>query len=113
MTVRKRKLTAEETCAQVGDINARMAALQQRWETSAQNDLRALRGALIFLQAQLPPWVFSGVMKNLRVPQMQPPFHGIRWLVVREAFDALAVGDGPENAYKLASSLDFHGTELT
>jgi hypothetical protein len=44
-----------------------------------------VRGALIFLKAQLPPWVFSGVMQRLKVQQMRPPYHEIRWLMVREA----------------------------
>jgi hypothetical protein len=62
-----------------------MAQLKQQWERSGHTDVHALRGALIFLEAQLPPWVFSGVMQRLKVQQMQPPYHEIRWLMVREA----------------------------
>jgi hypothetical protein len=83
--VRVRVLTAEERRAWVDDINARMAQLKQQWERSGHTDVHALRGALIFLEAQLPPWVFSGLMQRLKVQQMQPPYHGIRWLMVREA----------------------------
>jgi hypothetical protein len=49
---------------------------------------RALRGALIFLETQLPPWVFSGVMQQLKVQEMQPPYHEIRWLMVRQGYVA-------------------------
>jgi hypothetical protein len=83
--VRVRVLTAEERRAWVDDINARMAQLKQQWERSGHTDVHALRGALIFLEAQLPPWVFSGLMQRLKVQQMQPPYHEIRWLMVREA----------------------------
>jgi hypothetical protein len=83
--VRVRVLTAEERRAWVDDINASMAQLKQQWERSGHTDVHALRGALIFLEAQLPPWVFSGLMQRLKVQQMQPPYHGIRWLMVREA----------------------------
>jgi hypothetical protein len=81
--VRVRVLTAEQGRALVDDINARMAQLKQQWERSGHTDVHALRGALIFLEAQLPPWVFSGVMQRLKVQQMQPPYHEIRWLMVR------------------------------
>jgi hypothetical protein len=83
--VRVRVLTAEQRRALVDDINARMAQLKQQWERSGHTDVHALRGALIFLKTQLPPWVFSGVMQRLTVQQMQPPYHGIRWLMVRAA----------------------------
>jgi hypothetical protein len=75
-----RVLTAEQRRALVDDINARMAQLKQQWERSGHTDVHALRAALIFLEAQLPPWVFSGVMQRLKVQQMQPPYHEIRWL---------------------------------
>jgi hypothetical protein len=83
-----RVLTAEERRAWVDDINAKMAQLEQRWERSGHTDVYALRGALIFLQMQLPPWVFSGVMEQLKMPEMQPPYDEIRWLTVREAYIA-------------------------
>ena len=83
--VRVRTLTAEERRALVDDINARMAQLKQQWERSRHTDVHALRGALIFLEMQLPPWVFSGVMQWLEVQEMQPPYHEIRWMRVREA----------------------------
>jgi hypothetical protein len=84
-TPRVRVLTAEERRAFVDDINARMAQLKQQWERSGHTDVHALRGALIFLETHLPPWVFSGVMQWLKVQEMQPPYHGIRWLMVRAA----------------------------
>jgi hypothetical protein len=80
-----RVLTAEQRRASVDDINARMAQLKQQWERSGHTDVHALRGAVIFLKAQLPPWVFSGVMQRLKVQQMQPPYHEIRAYGARSA----------------------------
>jgi hypothetical protein len=88
-SVRVRTLTAEEISAWVDDINARMAQLKQQWERSKRTDVHALRGALIFLEMQLPPWVFSGVMQWLKVQEMQPPYHEIRWMRVREAMNEM------------------------
>jgi hypothetical protein len=84
-----RVLTDEERRAFVADINARMAQLNQQWERSGHTDVHALRGALIFLETQLPPWVFSGVMQWLKVQEMQPPYHEIRWMRVREAMNEM------------------------
>ena len=56
----------DEVRAWRADVAAKMAALEQRWEKSGHADLHALIGALVFCQAQLPVWVFSGVLKRLR-----------------------------------------------
>jgi hypothetical protein len=92
--VRVRALTPDETRAWAADrpwadTAPRMAALEQQWEKSGQTDLHALLGALIFCQAQLPPWLFSGLCRLLKQQfrQPQPPFHEIRWLMVRQALD--------------------------
>ena len=92
-TPRVRVLSAEERRAFVDDINARMAQLERQWERSGHTDVHALRGALIFLETQLPPWVFSGVMQQLKVQEMQPPYHEIRWLMVRQGYDEGLVSD--------------------
>jgi hypothetical protein len=100
-SVRVRTLAAEEKGAWVDDINARMAQLKQQWERSKHTDVHALRGALIFLEMQLPPWVFSGVMQWLKVPEMQPPYYGIRWLMVREGYiEGLDSNAARDNAVK-------------
>jgi hypothetical protein len=104
--VRVRAVTAEQRRALVDDINAKMAQLKQQWERSGHTDLHALRGALIFLETQLPLWVFSGVMQRLeqqlqQMQQMQPPYHGIRWLMVRQGYDeGLDSDDAYDNAVK-------------
>jgi hypothetical protein len=66
----------------VVDIDARKRAMRC---DDFDHLAHKVRGALIFLKAQLPPWVFSGVMQRLKVQQMRPPYHEIRWLMVREA----------------------------
>jgi hypothetical protein len=99
--VRARVLTAEQRRASVDDNNARMAQLKQQWERSGHTDVHALRGALIFLEAQLPPWVFSGVMQRLKVQEMQPPYHEIRWMRVREAMSEMDLR--ADEAYEWAS----------
>jgi hypothetical protein len=100
-TPRVRVLTAEQRRAWVDDINARMAQLEQQWERSGHTDVYALRGALIFLETQLPRWVFSGVMEWLKVQEMQPPYHEIRWLMVREGYiEGLDSDAARDNAVK-------------
>jgi hypothetical protein len=107
--VRVHTLTAEEKSAGVDDINARMAQLKQQWERSGQTDVHALRGALIFLEMQLPPWVFSGVMQWLKVQEMQPPYHEIRWLMVRQGYDeGLDSDDASDNAVKKLAGTPAH-----
>jgi hypothetical protein len=101
LSVRVRTLSAEQKGAWVDDINARLAQLKQQWERSKHTDVHALRGALIFLEMQLPPWVFSGVMQWLKVQEMQPPYHEIRWMRVREAMNEMNLL-APQ-AYKWAS----------
>jgi hypothetical protein len=90
---RVRALTTEEVQASVDDINARMAQLEQLWERSGRTDVRALRGALILLEAQLPPWVFAGLMQRLDVPEDESArinFH--RWALVCEVRKARKAG---------------------
>jgi hypothetical protein len=82
---RVRALTPEEVGAQADDLTARMAQLEELWERFGRTDVRALRGALIFLEPQLPPWVHAGLMAHLKVEEMQPPYFGIRWLHLLEA----------------------------
>jgi hypothetical protein len=107
--VRVRVLTAEERRAWVDDINARMAQLERQWERSGHTDVHALRGALIFLETQLPPWVFSGVMQQLKVQEMQPPYHEIRWLMVRQGYDeGLDSDDAYDNAVKKLADTPAH-----
>jgi hypothetical protein len=108
-TPRVRVLTAEERRAFVDDINARMAQLERQWERSGHTDVHALRGALIFLETQLPPWVFSGVMQQLKVQEMQPPYHEIRWLMVRQGYDeGLDSDDAYDNAVKKLADTPAH-----
>jgi hypothetical protein len=98
---RVRALTPEEVRAQADDLTARMAQLEELWERSGRTDVRALRGALVFLETQLPPWVHAGLMAHLKVEEMQRPFHGVRWLLVREARDrGLVSGAEYEDASK-------------
>lgn len=55
-------LTVDEERAMAAEVMARVAALRRRWEASG--DLRALLGALVFYQTQLPEWLFKGLMHN-------------------------------------------------
>jgi hypothetical protein len=71
--------------------------------------VHALRGALIFLETHLPPWVFSGVMQWLKVQEMQPPYHEIRWLIVRQGYDeGLDSDDAYDNAVKKLADTPAH-----
>jgi hypothetical protein len=101
--VRVRPLTAEEKGAWVDDINARMAALERQWEKSQRTDMHALYGVLIFCGAQLPPWLFSGLCRLLeqQFPQLQSPYHEIRWMKVREAMNEMNLR--ADEAYEWAS----------
>jgi hypothetical protein len=101
--VRVHTLTAEEKGAWVDDINARMAALERQWEKSERTDMHALYGALIFCGAQLPPWLFSGLCRLLeqQIPQLESPYHEIRWMRVREAMSEMNLR--ADEAYEWAS----------
>ena len=90
-------LTAGEASALAADIRARQAALRRRWEESG--DLQALFGALIFYQAQLPEWLFKGLLQNFE-QQLRNPDE-IRFLAVRYAHDVL--GMTMDEAYDWAS----------
>lgn len=100
-TVRIRRLSNDEVRKWRDDVSAKMAALERKWEKSGQTDLHALLGALVFCQAQLPPWLFNGLhqMLKARLPQ-EPDMHWWRWLLVKE-------GRGKrlswENAYEYAA----------
>jgi hypothetical protein len=90
-------LTIDQARAMATDINARMAALQQRWEASG--DLQALLGGLIFSEQQLPTWVFKALMENIRQQLNNPD--ATRFLAVRYAHDQL--GKPLDEAYEWAS----------
>jgi hypothetical protein len=78
-------ITVDETLALAADVAARMAALRRQWEQSG--DVNALAGALIFCRAQLPEWLFDGLIKNFE--QQLKNIDAIRFLHVRYAHDAL------------------------
>jgi len=79
-------LTIDEAHAMAADMKARLAALERRWEKSA--DLQALLGGLIFCQRLLPAWLFKGLMENIQKQFNNPD--ATRFLAVRYAHDALA-----------------------
>jgi hypothetical protein len=57
-----------------------MAALQQRWEK--RKDMRALLGALVFCEAQLPHWLFVA-LRDLLTARFPPiPRDWVRWNLV-------------------------------
>jgi hypothetical protein len=89
-----RGLTDDEGRAMEVDIAERMASLRQQWERTG--DLRALVGALIFCQAQLPEWLFKGLMQNFEQQRKNPD--AIRFLAVRHAHDVLGKTTVPYRA---------------
>ncbi len=80
-------LTVDEERAMAADITARVAALRRRWEASG--DLRALLGALVSYQLQLPEWLFKGLMHNFEQQLKNPD--AMRFLAVRHAHDVLGM----------------------
>jgi hypothetical protein len=79
------ELTADEAHVMTADWAARVDALRQRWETS--RDREALLGALVFYQAQLPEWLFKGLMETFEELVRNPD--ATRFLFVRYAHDKL------------------------
>jgi hypothetical protein len=61
MATRGRRTSNEELAKLEADANARYAALERRWEASGHTDFDALRGMLVFFQAQLPPLLFKAL----------------------------------------------------
>ena len=109
--VQVRALTVEEKGAWVDEINARMAGLERQWEKSKRTDLHALHGALIFCGAQLPPWLFSGLCRLLeqQFPQLESPYHEIRWMRVREAMSEMRADVAYEWASEKLAGTPAHG----
>jgi hypothetical protein len=91
------ELTAGEARAMSADWRARVEGLRQRWETSG--DREALLGALISYQAQLPQWLFKGLMATFEKLLRNPD--ATRFLAVRYAHDDL--GMTMDAAYDWAS----------
>jgi hypothetical protein len=102
--LRKHTLTADEVRALQADRAARIAALERRWHNSGCTDTQALLGALVFYQPQLPSWLFGGLWKRLerQLPQEPPPYHKLRWLMVRQELEFDPSMTLPQ-AYKIAS----------
>jgi hypothetical protein len=90
-------LTIDEARAITADVKARLAALERRWTSSG--DLQALLGGLFFCQRQLPPWLFNGLVQNIRQQFNNPDAE--RFLAVRYAHDEL--GMTVDEAYDWAS----------
>ena len=55
---------------------------------SGYTDLHALRGLLIFEQAQISPVLYAGLWQLLerQLPREKPPYHWTRWFWVRQGF---------------------------
>ena len=66
-----------------------MEAMRQRWEKSGCTDTACLRAALLLCgaTAPLPSWAVWGLLKLIdkQIEQMQWPYYGARWMLVREA----------------------------
>lgn len=62
------------------------AALEQRFLKSGYTDMHALLGLLVFDNAQMSPVLFDGLWKllNKQLPREKPPYHWLRWFMVRE-----------------------------
>jgi hypothetical protein len=91
------ELTIDEARAIAADRTARLAGLRRRWEESG--DRRALFGALIFYQGQLPEWLFKSLLQNFEQQFNNPD--ASRFLAVRYAHDVL--GMTIDEAYDWAS----------
>ena len=80
-----------------------LAAYEQRWKKSNHTDLQALHGALFLLQAQLPPWLFTGLRQVVERSMRSPSVHEVRWLMVRQALDHPELHLTWEEAYQRVS----------
>jgi hypothetical protein len=56
-------LADEDIVAWETDVAALYAALERRWQASGHTDFDALRGMLVFFQAQLPPLLFKALFE--------------------------------------------------
>ncbi len=90
-----------------------LAAYEQRWEKSNHTDLHALHGALFLLQAQLPPWLFTGLRQVVERSMRGPSVDVVRWMMVRQALDHPELQLTWDDAYDYASrqlkKTDAHG----
>jgi hypothetical protein len=101
-------MTPEEATALKADFATmaewQMEAMRQRWEKSGRTDSACLRAALLLCGATvpLPSWAVWGLLglTSKQIEQMQPPYHGARWMLVREA---LARGLSLDEAREQAS----------
>ena len=82
---------------------AHLATYERRWEKSTQTDLGALHGALFLLQAQLPPWLFTGLRRVVEKSMRGPSVDEVRWLMVRQALDHPELRLTWEQAYEYVS----------
>jgi len=103
-----RNMTPEEASALKAEFatmaERQMEAMRQRWEKSGCTDSACLRAVLLLCGATvpLPSWAAWGLLDLIdkQIKQMQPPYHGARWMLVREA---LAQGLSLDEAYDQAS----------
>jgi hypothetical protein len=80
-------------------------AMRQRWEMSGCTDSACLRSALLLCGATvpMPSWAVWGLLDLIgkQIEQMQPPYHGARWVLVREALArGLSLDEAREQASK-------------
>jgi hypothetical protein len=101
-------MTPEEASALKAEFatmaERQMEAMRQRWEKSGCTDSACLRAVLLLCGATvpLPSWAVWGLLDLIdkQIKQMQPPYHGARWILVREA---LAQGLSLDEAWGQAS----------
>jgi hypothetical protein len=101
-------MTPEEASAVKAEFatmaERQMEAMRQRWEKSGCTDSACLRAVLLLCgaTAPLPSWAVWGLLDltDKQIEQMQPPYYGARWMLVREA---LARGLSLDEAYDQAS----------
>jgi hypothetical protein len=103
-----RNMTPEEASARKAEFatmaERQMEAMRQRWEKSGCTDSACLRAVLLLCGATvpLPSWAVWGLLDvtGKQIEQMRPPYHGARWMLVREALDR---GLSLDEAYEQAS----------
>jgi hypothetical protein len=113
---------SQVTADNVRDLFARgaagRAALERRWKKSGYTDLDAQRGLLIFERPQMSPALFAGLWQLLerQLPREKPPYHGLRWLLVKDALahnPNMKVREASEEASKRAAHTAAHGSAGT
>jgi hypothetical protein len=82
-----------------------MEAMRLRWEKSGCTDSACLRSALLLCgtTVPLPSWAVWGLLEltGKQIEQMQRPYHGARWVLVREALArGLSLDEAREQASK-------------